>query len=560
MVSALPERKPSAPAMHRRPDVAPKLVLAGGIGLTLLVAFLVYFFWPWARVPDMIGRPEAEAMAAASRAGLKWQRQEQASETASPGTVIAASPAAGEIVEKGIVLTLVIALPVRVTVPAVVGRTAAEAAGELDRLGVKWQRQEEPSDTAAAGTVIGMSPSPGQTVDRGSAVVLRVATLMTVSVPPLIGKTEAEATAALSRAGLEWRRRTEPADNAASGTVIGISPPAKVMVDKGSKVTLTIAVPVKIAVPPIVGKSEADAATALERLGLKGQRQEQQSDAAVAGTVTATSPLVGQFVEKGAAVTLIVAVPAGIAVPPVGGQPVAEAVAALARAGFKWQREDQPSDAVAAGRVVSSSPAAGQMIDKGSTVTLVVAVPVRVGVPRVIGQPLTKALTALSRAGLKAQRQEETSDRMGAGKVISIAPPAGQLVDKGTTVVLVVAKAPARPKPPPATERPAAETASARRETPAAPVQQPEPAPAPVGTGAARPWAPGPPQWPNSAGNYGGWPQPQPRLQVGPVTLWPPNPAPSPAPGGAGSYGWQAPRDPVGDSYDRAHQQPGGAR
>jgi serine/threonine-protein kinase len=292
----------------------------------------------------------------------------------------------------------------------------------------------------------------------------------------------------------------------------------------------------------------------LDRLGLKGRRQEEQSDAATAGTVTATSPSAGQFVEKGTAVTLIVAVPVGIAVPSVGGEPVAEAVAALARVGLKWQREDQPSEAVTAGKIVSSSPAAGQMIGKGATVTLVVAVPVRIGVPRVVGQPLTNAVAALGRAGLKAQRQDETSDKVRAGRVISTAPPAGQLVDKGTTVVVLVAKAPARARPPPAVERPAPETTAVRQEPP---VQQPEPGPATTGTGPARPWTPEPPP-PNSTGNYGGWPQF--RMQVGPVTLWPSNPAPSPPPSGAGSYGWQPPSDPVGDSYDRAHKQLGGGR
>jgi beta-lactam-binding protein with PASTA domain len=197
------------------------------------------------------------------------------------------------------------------------------------------------------------------------------------------------------------------------------------------------------------------------------------------------------------------------------------------------------------------------MVNKGETVTLVVAVPVRVGVPRVVGQPLTRALATLNRAGLKAQRQEETSDKVAAGKVINTAPPAGQLVDKGTTIVVVVAKAPAHARPPPAAEHPAAETTETRPEPP---VQQAEPSPAPVGTGAARPWSPGPPQWPTNTGNYGGSPQPQVRFQLGPFTIGPPNPAPSPPPGGSGSYGWQPPSDPVGDSYDRAHKQLGGAR
>jgi hypothetical protein len=136
-----------------------------------------------------------------------------------------------------------------------------------------------------------------------------------------------------------------------------------------------------------------------------------------------------------------VAAPVGISVPSVVGQPGRSAIAALSRAGFKSRRQEEPSETIPPGRVMGTSPPAGTLLDKGSTVIVTIAAPVGVLVPRVVGQSVGTATAALGRVGLKSQRREQPSARATPGTVISTSPVAGQSVEKGATVTLVIAKA-----------------------------------------------------------------------------------------------------------------------
>jgi eukaryotic-like serine/threonine-protein kinase len=139
-----------------------------------------------------------------------------------------------------------------------------------------------------------------------------------------------------------------------------------------------------------------------------------------------------------------VAAPVGVPVPPVVGQPGPSAIAALSRAGFKSRRQEEPSETIPSGRVMGTSPPAGILVDKGSTVIVTVAAPVGVLVPRVVGQRVGTATAALGRVGLKWQRREQPKERAIPGTVISTLPVAGQSVQKGATVTLVIAKAVSR--------------------------------------------------------------------------------------------------------------------
>ena len=139
--------------------------------------------------------------------------------------------------------------------------------------------------------------------------------------------------------------------------------------------------------------------------------------------------------------TSVPAPPVGVPVPSVVGQPGRSAIAALSRAGFKARRQEEPSDTVPPGRVMGTSPLAGTLVDKGSTVIVTIAAPVGVVVPRLVGQKVGTATAALGRVGLKSQRREQPSAKATPGTVISTLPVAGQSVEKGATVTLVIAKA-----------------------------------------------------------------------------------------------------------------------
>jgi beta-lactam-binding protein with PASTA domain len=565
----------SGPDARAKPELT---LVFGGVGaLALIVALLVYFFWPWVHVPDVAGRSEREAVAVLEQTGFHSQREEEPSEAASPGTVIRTSPAAGQIVDKGAPLTVVIAVPVRlpsprvtlapprirpmapvklvtpalkVAVPLVVGRPEVEATAALGRVGLKWQAQEEPSE-ASPGTVIGTSPAAEEMLAPGETVTLAVAVPMKVSVPPIVGRPEADAAATLERAGLKWQRQEQPSD-APPGTVIGTSPKAEQVIVKGETVTFSVAVPFRVSVPAVAGQTMAQAAATLEWLGLKWQQQGEPSENATPGTVIGISPATGQMVDKGSIVTLLVGIPVRVAVPPVLGQTAAAATAALTRAGLKWQRQDEPNESISSGSVINSSPSAGEVADKGSIVVLTVAVPARVAVPRVVGQPVTGAIATLAKIGLKSQRQDQPSERVAAGRVISTSPAAGQLVDKGATITLVVAKA-VRAQASRVTSQPESEVAAVPHDSTVREPASQEPA-----TGSLSPWGQAPPH-PAAGGGSAPWGQtsPYPGGSTGPLGApW----GPTPSYGGysapaAPPRGPMIPLDPViSHLYDNAHR------
>jgi eukaryotic-like serine/threonine-protein kinase len=129
-----------------------------------------------------------------------------------------------------------------------------------------------------------------------------------------------------------------------------------------------------IAVPNLVGSSAADAQRALVIAGLGDLLvTELPHPTAAAGQVIAQSPLPGQQLRGGAAVR--VALSAGrpqTLTPDVYGYTADRAESMLRRAGFDVQRVDEEST-LAAGRVIRTEPAPGQVLALPALITLVVS-------------------------------------------------------------------------------------------------------------------------------------------------------------------------------------------
>lgn len=125
----------------------------------------------------------------------------------------------------------------------------------------------------------------------------------------------------------------------------------------------------------LIGMDGQVAEGVLSSHGFKVDIVEQMS-ADAAGEVLAVDPAEGERTGMDRAVTLTVGVPdpdAGkVAVPETSGSTLDEARAILEGAGFFLASEEVEADAPA-GTVVSSNPAAGQLAEPGSTVTLGIA-------------------------------------------------------------------------------------------------------------------------------------------------------------------------------------------
>jgi beta-lactam-binding protein with PASTA domain/tRNA A-37 threonylcarbamoyl transferase component Bud32 len=259
------------------------------------------------------------------------------------------------------------------TVPAVEGRPQDQAVAALQQAGLGADVREEFSEDVAKGTVLGADPRAGQSVRRGSDIVLRVSKgPERYEVPAVVGTTVAEATQRLEDAHLARGKVTEKFDEKVpDGQVVSTAPKVGSSQKPGTKVALVVSKGRQpITVPDWTGKDATAAAKALSDLGLgvDATRQE-NSDTVPKGKVISQSPRDGTLY-KGDKVTLVVSKgPVMVDVPDVVGQQLAQARQALEAAGFRV--EVKKAFGGIFGTVRFQDPAGGTA-PKGSTVTLTI--------------------------------------------------------------------------------------------------------------------------------------------------------------------------------------------
>jgi eukaryotic-like serine/threonine-protein kinase len=163
-------------------------------------------------LPELVGMPVDEATAALQKLGLGLEQAEPAyDETVLAGAVISwmvadqPSLKANDTVTKGTVVRVVVSQgPQPRVVPALTGKTIEEATGLLTGQGLLIAAVEpEFSDAVAPGLIARQDPPANGTVDRGATITVAPSKgpdLVTVT--PLGGLTQQQATDALTAAGL----------------------------------------------------------------------------------------------------------------------------------------------------------------------------------------------------------------------------------------------------------------------------------------------------------------------------------------------------------------------
>jgi serine/threonine-protein kinase len=264
-------------------------------------------------VPEVAGQSEQAAGATLRRAGLNPVPSLKPSTKVPTGLVISQLPSAGSEVSKGTRVSIIISGgPGSAPLIDVAGLSASQAAVKLRRAGFRTTPKAESSATVQAGTVIGTEPSAETEVQEGRLVTLLVSSgPAPVSVPDMTGALLAAAEATLSNAGLALGTvtprvsSTEPPE-----TVLSQSPAKGTSVHTGDKVDLTVAqAPKEVAVPDVVGQSEALAAAALGQAGFTPKAvSATTTEPAQVGVVLRQSPAAGANARKGATVTIAVGV------------------------------------------------------------------------------------------------------------------------------------------------------------------------------------------------------------------------------------------------------------
>jgi eukaryotic-like serine/threonine-protein kinase len=193
-------------------------------------------------VPDVEGRPLAEARAALEQAGFETRTRRVFSDDVATGRVISTTPPGGTQAERGSRVTLVVSRgPEQVQVPDVTGQSLDDARAALERLGLETAVQREESADAEPGNVLRQDPAGGAEVDAGTTVTLTVAReVEEVEVPSVVGRTQDEATEALSGAGFEVDVGREEVQTPDEDGVVLRQTPSQGRAERGSQVRIVV--------------------------------------------------------------------------------------------------------------------------------------------------------------------------------------------------------------------------------------------------------------------------------------------------------------------------------
>lgn len=261
-------------------------------------------------VPYVLNQTQDEATKNLKEAGFTVKVGTSTySDTVDEGKVCDQSPDGNKQAKKGSEVTIILSKGVepaeQVEVPNLTGKTAEEAESALTAAGLKGSASQEAND-AEEGTVFWQDTNTGTKVDKGTVISYKVSTGPdTVSVPGVLGKTEAEATNTLSDAGFQVGSEqgdysdTYPAGTVMAQSVTGSAPSGTTVV-----ITISKGPNPNADVPSVVGKTESDAKASLQDLGFRVSVQQQASSSVAKGTVISQSAT--GSAKRGSTITIVV--------------------------------------------------------------------------------------------------------------------------------------------------------------------------------------------------------------------------------------------------------------
>lgn len=177
-------------------------------------------------------------------------------------------------------------------------------------------------------------------------------------------------------AGLRAETADGHSETIPEGRILDVDPGAGTELDRGSVVTVTVSQGEELfTVPDVTGSAEADARTTLESAGMVlGKITREFSDDVPEGDVVSQGAPGSEPAAKGTPVDLVISKGVEpVSVPIVTGLDYDTAFGNLAREGFRISRDDEYSDEVAKGKVISQSPSGGEDSDDGALVMLKVS-------------------------------------------------------------------------------------------------------------------------------------------------------------------------------------------
>ena len=212
----------------------------------------------------------------------------------------------------------------------------------------------------------------------------------------------------------------------------------------GTKALMDVGVPNDVDLPNLVGKTLEEANKEIEGTDIKLEKTEEFNADVEAGKIISQDPpyIDGYTVKENSTIKIVISKGTEKAiVENVKGKTYEEAVEILEKANLKVERVDQTSQTVEAGIVIDQEPGEDEEVNAGDTVKLYVSSGTgikQVEVENLVGKTEEEATSILTKAGLKVNVGYKEDSSKTTDTVLSQEPVAGEKIDEGSTVTIVV--------------------------------------------------------------------------------------------------------------------------
>lgn len=260
-----------------------------------------------------------------------------------------------------------------------------------------------------------------------------------VPIPQVAGMSVAEAEKTLTTAGFQSTTAREYSDTVDKDTVIASTPEGGTAAHPSQIITLRISDGVEyLNVPNVVGKTADEAQHILTQARFTASASEDWSNDVPKGTVISQTPEAGESIPHDSSVTYIVSKGREpITVPEIGELSGSDYEKALTDAGFSVTKQEEFSDSVPEGAVISVDPAEGTQLYRGDAVTLTISKgPELLEVPNVVGKQRGEATRILEEAGFNVAVKELLGGYFGTVRLQDTA--GGTKAKKGSTITLTI--------------------------------------------------------------------------------------------------------------------------
>ena len=406
---------------------------------------------PSTPIPDVRGRDRGAAAEILRSLHFRLGDVLERAVDATPGTIVDQQPQAGTLARRDTPVRVWVSASIEV--PSVIGRREPDATAILTNQRLRVGAVSTRESAEPAGTVIDQQPQPRRPARLNAPVDLVLAIPVTVLVPDLRGRDRQAATSVLTSARLQLGETTTREADEPAGMVIEQSPAAGERVQIGTAVQVSVATPIRVEVPSLIGKQEGEALALLKNRRLQVGQVQTREAAGTRSAILDQRPRAGERVDTGSAIDLTVATAVTIVVPDLHGTTRDESSNLLRLRGLVPGSVEIRVSAAFPGSIVDQQPAAGARVEAGTPVATWIAAPAPpelippqvitlFEVPDLKGRTRDEALAILADRGLVLGQAGTILSTDTPDTVVSQQPAGASRVAPGTSVDVVLASPP----------------------------------------------------------------------------------------------------------------------